>query len=77
MKGKKIKTETILLGLVIIALLIYLLVRNPDQIQYEIPEMDQIKASEIVKIEIIKAVEAITLNKKNNQWVIQTQGYLA
>jgi len=77
MKSKKIKTEYIILGLVIISLLIYLLLRNPDQVQYEIPEINQIKENEIKKIQIIKTGKTITLLKKNEQWSIQPQDYPA
>jgi hypothetical protein len=39
MKRIRIPIEFLVLGIVIIALLMYLLLRNPDRIQYQIPEI--------------------------------------
>lgn len=77
MKNKKLKIEYIILGLVIISLLIYLILRNPNQVQYEIPEISQIKDNKIEKVEIIKNGVMITLSKKKDQWFIQPQDYPA
>jgi hypothetical protein len=75
MKTAKIRIEYVVLGIIIIGLLAYLVFRNPDRIQYQLPEIDTLSEEEITKIEINKPKESISLEKADNQWVIQPQGY--
>jgi hypothetical protein len=77
MKSSGLKFEYILLGIVILSLVLYLFLRNPDKIQYSIPEIDSISVEDVSKLELIKADETITLEKKDEEWLIVPQGYPA
>jgi hypothetical protein len=75
MKQSKTKTEYIILGVVIVALLLYLVLRNPNQMNYRLPDLSPIVRTEISKIDITKAGQTIRLEKKDSQWLIQPQGF--
>jgi hypothetical protein len=63
MKSSGFKIEYVILGVAIISLLLYLFLRNPDRIHYDIPEIDPVSSEDIHKID--------------KQWFIGPQGYPA
>ncbi|NQU14283.1 MAG: DUF4340 domain-containing protein [Desulfobacteraceae bacterium] len=74
----KVKKEYVLLVLIILALSIYLYVRSTDRTLYEIPEVPDLAGDDITEIDISRPGGAtISLNKKDDQWVIQPQGFVA
>lgn len=75
MSNKNVKKEYIILGVVIIALLLYLVLRNPDKVHYQLPELKPIDAGTLTKIEIIKTDHTLTLVKKEDRWLIEPKGY--
>jgi len=75
MKLSKTKNEYIILGVVIAALLLYLVLRNPDQLNYQLPGLPSIVKNEISRIDMTRAGETIRLEKKENRWSIQPQGF--
>ena len=60
----KIKKEYIILVIIIIALSLYLILRNPNRTFYELPEIPSVSGKNISKIEIAKTKSAIVLNKR-------------
>jgi hypothetical protein len=72
----KKKKELVILLVIIVVLVLYLSFRNRNRTQYQLPEIPKISKSDITKIEIAKHERIITLNKDNNVWRIQPQGYL-
>jgi hypothetical protein len=75
MKPIKAKSEYIILGVVIVALLLYLVLRNPNRLNYQIPGLPSIIKADISRIDITKAGATIRLEKKDSQWLIQPQGF--
>ena len=75
MKPMKAKSEYILLAVVIVALLLYLLLRNPDRVQYQLPALPAMARAELSRIDIVRSGQAIRLEKKDGRWLIQPQGY--
>jgi hypothetical protein len=75
MKPSKAKTEYVILGVVIVAMLLYLVLRNPDQLNYQLPGLPSIIKADISRIDIAKAGQTIRLEKKDGQWSIQPQGF--
>jgi hypothetical protein len=73
----KIKKEYIILVALIVALSLYLILRNPDRAHYRLPELPHFSAEDISSIEISKADKAFTLNKKDEQWYIAPKEYPA
>ncbi len=69
------KKEIVILGLVILVLLVYLFLKNTDNVHYAIPELPAIKAENIDKVEIKKADLTITLAKQDGKWVIAPNRY--
>lgn len=74
MKSKK---EYVLLFIVIMAVSLYLVFRNTDKIQYQLPDIPKIAKNEITKIEIIKPDASISLLKRDNAWLIGPEEYPA
>jgi hypothetical protein len=75
MKRIRIPIEFLVLGIVIIALLMYLLLRNPDRIQYQIPEIGSLSVDKIHKIELGFKGKTIDLELVDSRWLIQPQAY--
>jgi hypothetical protein len=75
MKPIKAKTEYIILGVMIAAMLLYLVLRNPNRLNYQLPGLPAITRNEISRIDIVKAGETIRLEKRDSQWLIQPQGF--
>jgi len=74
----RLKTEYLILGVVILALLLYLILRNPDRMGYEIPDIPQLAQQEMTRLVIEKDGETLTLQRGDgDRWRIQPQGYPA
>ncbi len=70
------KKEYVILAVIILALSVYLILRNPDRTHYELPTVPVI-AGDISKIEISKVDSSISLNKEDDTWHIAPKGYPA
>ena len=66
----KIKKEYIILAVVIIALTVYLVMRSSDRTQYQLPDVPQVAAKDISRLQISKDKAIIVLNKKDDKWYI-------
>ena len=73
----KKKKELGILGIVIIALSLYLILYNPDRTRYQVPELPHLSGTDISKIEVSKGGTTILLTKKDKNWQIVPEGYLA
>jgi hypothetical protein len=71
----KIKKEYLVLGILIIVLSLYLLLRKADRSHYRLPNLPQVSTSEITRVEISKPDGKILLEKKEGQWRISPEGY--
>jgi len=72
---KKIKKEYIILGVIIVVLFFYLLVRKTNRVHYKIPNIEPVKTEDIDKVEIKKTDQTFVLVKKDDKWLIDPQGY--
>jgi hypothetical protein len=72
MKPGKAKSEIVILGAVILALLLYLALRNPDRMNYRLPGLPSMNRADITR-----AGRTIRLEKNDNLWVIRPQGFLS
>jgi len=63
----KFKKETIILVVLIAALSLYLILRNPDKTHYRLPDLPDIPKADVSKIEISKTGTSIILEKSGNQ----------
>lgn len=75
--NKKIKKEFIILGVVIIVLLFYLILKKSDSVHYDIPDVKPIEKEDIGKVEITLKGKTIVLNKKEDKWVVGEKHYIA
>lgn len=73
----KIKKEYIILVIIIISLSLYLILRNPNRTNYELPKIPDVSGKSISKIEIARTNSTIILNKIDDKWYISPEGYLA
>ncbi len=71
------KKEYVIPVVLIIALSIYLLLRNTDRTNYQLPEVPVISGKEVSRIEIRRPNSTVVLTKKDNGWQIDPQGYPA
>jgi hypothetical protein len=73
----KLQKEYGILIAIIIALLLYLFVRNPDRTHYRLPEIPEVSKADISKIEISKKDSSIVLKKREQSWHIASREYRA
>jgi len=74
----KLKREYLILGAIIVVLALYLIFfKNPNRSFYDLPEIPTLGRDDIAKIEITKKDKHITLHKKNTNWYIMPEDYLA
>ena len=73
----KVKKEYLILALVIVALSVYLIMRTSDRTQYELPDVPQVAAKEISKLQITRENVIILINKKDEKWYIGPEAFPA
>ena len=73
----KLKKEYPILIAVVIALILYLVLRNTNRIQYQLPDVPQVDGKQITKLEITRSGKPILLNKKDNNWFVGLDNYPA
>ncbi|MGD9301878.1 MAG: DUF4340 domain-containing protein [Desulfobacterales bacterium] len=73
----KVKKEYIILAIVIVALSVYLIMRTSDRTQYELPDVPQVAAKEISKLQFTRGKVIIVVNKKDENWYIGPEEYPA
>jgi hypothetical protein len=67
----KVKKEHLILAVLIVALSFYVYFRRQDRTLYQLPVLQEVPVSEIVKIEITKAQRPmIALERKDEGWVL-------
>jgi len=71
----KIRKEYIALGIIVIALLLYLFLHKTDKTHYQLPKIDKIYRNQINRIEISKTDQQIVMSKNNASWVLLPQGF--
>jgi len=73
----KLKKEFFILVIIIVVLVGYLILKNRDRIQYQLPDLAKIEQNQISKLELIQSDKDIVLNKKDNAWYIAPHEYPA
>jgi len=73
----KVKKEYSILVAIMVALVLYLVLREQEKTHYRLPKLPRVAGTEISKIEISKADTSIALSKKDNTWYIDPKGYSA
>ncbi len=71
------KKETIILIVAIVALGLYLGLRNNNRTHYTLPHFDKIPAEKIDRISIKRKGESFTIKHHNDSWLIEPQGFKA
>lgn len=73
-----IKKEYLILAALIVALSLYVYFRQQDRTHYELPVLEEVPPSEIVKIEISKAQAlGVTLTRQEEGWALLPEAYPA
>ena len=73
----KVKKEYIFLIIIIVALSAYVIMRNGDKTHYRLPILPEIAGKDISKIEISKKGGTLILQRKDEDWYMQPEGYRA
>jgi len=66
----KIRKEAVILGIVIVALSLYLIFNKDDRSLYDLPQLEAVSASEISKITLTSVENDILFTQKAGKWVI-------
>ena len=73
----ELKKEYIFLGVVILALGLYLFLNQRDRVHYTLPEIPRLDAADITRVEVEKAGGKLTLNRADDQWRLMPGDYPA
>ena len=73
----KVKKEYLFLAVIIIALCVYLILRNRDRTHYVLPELPKVEKTEITGLVVSRADSSITLKRRDDKWSLHPQGYPA
>lgn len=73
----KHRKEYAILAVVIVALGLYLLLRERDRTTYTLPKLQTVKAVDITKIDITTGGQEVVLTRKGNLWEVAPGGYPA
>ena len=73
----KLKKEFFILVIIIVVLVGYLIFKNRDHTQYQLPDLAKIEKNQISKLELTQWGKDIVLNKKDNAWYIAPHEYPA
>lgn len=73
----KFKKEYALLGIVILALALYLFFNQKDRIHYDLPQPSQLDPDTITRIEITRGGQTLTLTRQDDQWRLSPGNYPA
>jgi hypothetical protein len=73
----KVKKEYGILAAIIVALVLYLALRERERTHHRLPELPRVIGTEISKIEISKAEGSVILTKKDNRWYIDPREFPA
>jgi len=71
------KKETIILIVAIVALGLYLGLRNKNRTHYTLPHFDKLKVEKIDRIVIKRKGETLTIKHHDDRWLIEPQGFKA
>jgi Domain of unknown function (DUF4340) len=71
----KIRKEAVILGVVIIALSLYLVFNKRDRNLYDLPDLKSIAVSEISKITLDSSEGTVLLTQKAGDWVVNEAAY--
>ncbi|MCK4549300.1 MAG: DUF4340 domain-containing protein [Candidatus Krumholzibacteria bacterium] len=69
------KKEYIILAATIVALGLYLVLRNTDRTHYEIPEIDTPDAEQVTRLDIIGPSGRLEMKKSGDSWLSEPEGY--
>lgn len=71
------RNELIILGIVIVALAAYVMLRHRGEVHYELPRLKPVAVEKPDRITIEKGDRTVTLNRTDDKWTIQSTGYRA
>lgn len=74
---ERVLTRYVLPALVIAGLLLYLGLRNRDRLLYELPQLGELVAAEVDRVEVIKGESSLTVRRAGDGWVLEPEEYPA
>jgi hypothetical protein len=77
MREMKIKKEYIISAVIIIASILYLLLRSDTKIHYEVPSLPSLEKEAVTGVALQGPEGSVELEKNNGIWTIQPKGYRA
>lgn len=71
----KVKKEALVLGALIVALMLYLVFQSKDHNTFELPNLEAIAATDIIKIVLDSSDGKIEIFQKKGDWVINAESH--
>jgi hypothetical protein len=73
----KLRKESIILGLIIAALALYLALRRDDRAHYTLPVIPALAAQDLTRVQITRDGQTLELTREGDRWTIGPSGYAA
>lgn len=77
MRKLPVKTEYLVLGLVIVGLVLAISLRGTSRVRYKLPAVAKLEVAQISRITVVRAGGALELEKRDGLWRILPEGYKA
>ena len=73
----KLRIEYFVLGAVIVGLVLFLVLRTGNRVQYELPQIAEVKQDDVARITVEGPDETVVLERSGEEWTITPQGFPA
>lgn len=74
---QRLLTRYLLPVLIIVGLLLYLGLRNRDRLLYELPQLAELAAAEVDRVEVAKGERSLTVRRADDGWVLEPEEFPA
>lgn len=71
----KVKTEFLVLGLVILSLAVILMLSSRDRVSYNLPDIPALEPGVIDRVEVESKLNKLVLERSENKWRMKKSGY--
>jgi len=73
----RLKREYAILAAILVALSLYLILKSSNKTHYKLPKLEPLKKSEVTRLAITQADSSIVLEREDERWLIQPEGFPA
>lgn len=74
---ERVLTRYALPALIIVAMVLYLGLRNRDRLLYELPELPELAVAEVDRVEVTKGESTMAVRREGDDWVLEPEDFPA